>query len=198
MKRYYRKFTNIFYRLLSNSNLSQKAQVGTRNLVERELWLEEALKRIPTGSRILDAGAGELQYKKFCGHLNYVNQDFAQYNGSGDGVGLQTKVWDQTRLDIISDITSIPEPDGSFDAIMCIEVLEHIPYPVDALHELVRLLRPGGYLVVTAPFVSLTHFSPYFYQQWLQAFGFEILDLNENGNLNPLLGERDFSTTNWW
>jgi ubiquinone/menaquinone biosynthesis C-methylase UbiE len=165
--------------------------IGTQNQFNREAWLEKTLKQIPAGSRILDAGAGELNYKKYCQHLNYVSQDFGQYDGTGDGAGLQTKTWDQTRLDIISDITSIPEPDGSFDAVMCIEVLEHVPYPVDALKEVSRLLRSGGYLVVTAPFNSLTHFAPYFfqtgfsryfYQHWLEKFGFNILDLQENGN----------------
>jgi hypothetical protein len=38
---------------------------------------------------IPDAGAGELQFKKFCSHLKYATQDFAKCNGKGDGVGLQ-------------------------------------------------------------------------------------------------------------
>jgi len=50
--------------------------VGTKNLSNREVWLKKTLKQIPTGSRILDAGAGEQQYKRFCTHLNYVAQDF--------------------------------------------------------------------------------------------------------------------------
>lgn len=72
-------------------------------------------------SRILDAGAGELAYKHFCSHLHYVSQDFAQYDGKGNASGLQMGTWDQSNLDIISDITSIPEKDASFDAIMCIK-----------------------------------------------------------------------------
>ena len=135
--------------------------VGTKNLSNREVWLKKTLKQIPAGSRILDAGAGERQYKRFCAHLNYVAQDFAQYNGKGDSAGLQVGNWDQSSLDIISDITGIPEPDASFDAIMCVEVFEHLPEPIKAIQEFARLLKPGGYLILTVPFCSLTHFAPY-------------------------------------
>lgn len=165
--------------------------VRTTNLQDREEWLKQVLRDIPAGSRILDAGAGETQYRKFCGHLNYVSQDFGQYDGMGDSSGLQEGSWDNTKLDIICDITSIPEPDASFDAIMCIEVLEHLPSPIEALKEFSRLLRPGGQLILTAPFASLTHFAPhhyysgfnrYFYKNWLEQFDFEVVELAPNGN----------------
>ncbi len=165
--------------------------VGTHNQPNREVWLEQTLKKIPPGSRILDAGAGELQYKKFCSHLKYVSQDFGQYDGKGDAVGLQMDTWDQTKLDIVCDITAIPEPDASFDAIMCIEVFEHLPNPLLALKEFSRLLRRGGYLIITAPFCSLTHMAPYhfysgfnryFYETNLATYGFEIMELQANGN----------------
>ena len=164
--------------------------VGTTNESARVEWIEKTLKKIPAGLTILDAGAGESQFKKFCSHLNYVSQDFGQYEGKGE-VGLQTGTWDNSKLDIISDITSIPRPDGSFDAIMCTEVLEHVPDAVAALTELNRLLKPGGYLLITAPFASLTHFAPYhfatgfnqfFYDHHLGKFGYEILDKRMNGN----------------
>src|SRR3546814_3576831 len=58
--------------------------------------------------------AGELQYKRFCTHLNYVSQDFAQYDGKGDGHGLQTDNWDNSLIDIVSDITEIPVANESF------------------------------------------------------------------------------------
>jgi len=173
-------------------------RVGTSNKSNRDAWLEKTLRNISCGSRILDAGAGELQYKPFCQHLDYVSQDFAQYNGEGDGMGLQTGAWDQTKLDIISDITAIPEPDGSFDAIMCIEVFEHLPEPIKAIEEFSRLLSPGGHLIITAPFCSLTHFAPYhfytgfnkyFYQEHLSKNGFDIIELVENGNYFEYLGQ---------
>src|SRR5262245_35134792 len=90
------------------------ATVGTQNRATREAWLEPTLAAIPAGSRILDAGAGELQYRRFCTHLRYVSQDFGQYDGIGDGIGRQTTTWDQTRLDIVCDIAAIPEPSNSF------------------------------------------------------------------------------------
>ena len=172
--------------------------IGTRNLSNREMWLEKTLKQIPTGSRILDAGAGELEYKKYCSHLEYVSQDFCQYEGKGDEKGLQTEKWDTAQIDIVSDIVAITEKDKSFDAIMCIEVFEHIPEPVKAIKEFSRLLKKGGYLILTAPFCSLTHFAPYhfysgynryFFEYHLKEAGFEIVEIITNGNYFSYLAQ---------
>lgn len=165
-------------------------KVGTTNESARVRWIEEALKKIPAGLTILDAGAGESQFKKFCGHLKYIAQDFGEYHGEGQ-VGLQMGSWDNSSLDIVSDILSIPLPDHSVDAVMCTEVLEHIPDPIGAIKEFSRLIKPGGYLLITAPFASLTHFAPYhfasglsrfFYEKYLPENGFEIKALELNGN----------------
>jgi ubiquinone/menaquinone biosynthesis C-methylase UbiE len=169
----------------------KKYIVGINNESTRQKWVEKELKKIPKGKRILDAGAGERQYQKFCSHLKYVSQDFAKYDGSGNKKGLQTTTWNNQGLDIISDITKIPEKDGSFDVILCTEVFEHIPKPLDALNEFARLLKKGGTLILTAPFCSATHFAPYhfytgynkyFYEKLLPEFGFTIKKINTNGN----------------
>lgn len=171
---------------------------GTQNESNREQWVQQALATIPTGSRILDAGAGQQRYRKYCQHLQYVSQDFSRYDGKGDSTGLQTGAWQQTGLDIISDITSIPAPDASFDAILCTEVLEHVPEPLKAIREFGRLLKPGGHLILTAPFGSLTHYAPYhfysgfnsyFYKTHLPSFGFTILDITRNGNYFDYLAQ---------
>lgn len=161
------------------------------NKENRIAWIKKTLEEIPSGSKILDAGAGERAFKKYCAHLNYISQDFAQYDGRGDGSGKQSGNWDQSGLDIVSDITNIPEPDESFDAIMCIEVFEHLPKPISAICEFSRLLKPGGHLIITAPRYSLTHQSPYhyycgfnhyFHTTHLEENGFEIIELQKNGN----------------
>jgi SAM-dependent methyltransferase len=50
-----------------------------------------------------------------------------------------------------ADITALPFDTGSFDHVICSEVMEHIPDESLAARELVRVLKPGGRLVVSVP-----------------------------------------------
>jgi ubiquinone/menaquinone biosynthesis C-methylase UbiE len=163
---------------------------GRNNESSRLHWLQRYLARLPQGLKVLDAGAGELRNKAYCKHLQYVSQDFCQYEGKGDGVALQTGEWDTTRIDIVSDITAIPVADGSFDVVLCTEVLEHVPDSLSALRELARVVKPQGQMILTAPFCSLTHFAPYhyatglsryWYEKHLEALGFTMVEVRPNG-----------------
>ncbi len=49
------------------------------------------------------------------------------------------------------DVTRLPFPDGAFDVVICSEVMEHIPDNRKAVSELMRVLKPGGDLVVSVP-----------------------------------------------
>ena len=104
-----------------------KSDLGTKNACFSEKWIAKTLKNIPEGNRILDAGAGEQQFRKYCKHLEYVSQDICEYEGLGNGAGIQMKKWFFNQIDIVSDISSIPQPSNSFDAILCTEVFEHLP-----------------------------------------------------------------------
>jgi ubiquinone/menaquinone biosynthesis C-methylase UbiE len=171
--------------------------VGTTNAVSRSEWIKKTLKGIPEGLTLLDVGAGDGPYKSDCKHLKYIAQDFGKYTGIGD-VGIQMGEWDNSRLDIVSDILDIPLPDKSVDAIMCTEVFEHIPDPVRAISEFRRLLKSGGYIIITAPFCSLTHFAPYhfytgfnrfFYEKFLPENDFSIIEMEFNGNYFEYLAQ---------
>jgi SAM-dependent methyltransferase len=49
------------------------------------------------------------------------------------------------------DITAVPAPDESFDAVICSHVLEHVEDDRAALTETLRVLRPGGWAIVLVP-----------------------------------------------
>lgn len=172
--------------------------IGNNNLVNRQKWVESVLLNLPAGLSILDVGAGECQYKRFCTHLNYVSQDFNQYTGEGDNVGLQTGTWDVSKIDIISDILSIPVPNEQFDVVLCTEVLEHVPDPIGAINEMNRILKKGGVMIITSPFCSLTHFAPYhfcdgfnkyFYEYHFDRLQYEMLEITANGNYFEYLAQ---------
>ncbi|MDO1451022.1 methyltransferase domain-containing protein [Rhodocytophaga aerolata] len=190
---------NLFKKVILKFILTNQASsVGRNNEENRHKWIEKVLQNIPDGNRILDAGAGEQPFKKFCTHLSYVSQDFSQYNPNNSGVGIQKETWTYGNIDIVSDIINIPEPDSSFDAVLCTEVIEHVPDPVKAICELSRLLKRKGLLIITAPFCSITHFAPYhystgfnrfFYEKHLSDLDFDIIEIESNGNFFEYLAQ---------
>jgi ubiquinone/menaquinone biosynthesis C-methylase UbiE len=177
-------------------NMKFIKDILNRNEDSRIGWVADKLSQIAKGKSILDAGAGEMRYRKYCSHLKYKSQDFCQYDGKGDSRGLQTQSWDTQKIDLVCDITSIPEADASFDSILCTEVIEHTPEPILVIQEFSRLLKKDGVLIITAPFASLTHFAPfhfysgfntYFYQHAFKKYGMEIIEIVANGNFMAFL-----------
>jgi SAM-dependent methyltransferase len=92
------------------------------------------------------------------------------------------------------DLTQVPFPDGSFDLVTCVSVLEHIPNYRGALAEMVRVLAPGGKLLLT------TDISPEksVYRDGVQYFSpQELSELVAPYRVTSARNEPDFSRENW-
>jgi len=55
------------------------------------------------------------------------------------------------NVDVVAEATAIPYPAETFDVVTCLEMLEHCARPFEAVAEMIRVLRPGGALVITVP-----------------------------------------------
>jgi len=123
--------------------------------LERESILDLMLmasREVSPGARVLDVGAGDAPYRELFGHVRYQTSDWAlsQYESA-------------IPVDYVAPGHSLPVPDHTFDAVLFTQVLEHVPNPQAVLNELFRVLRPGGRLYLSAPFVWQVHEAPYDY-----------------------------------
>lgn len=163
------------------------------NQRSRDRWIRTKAKTIPAGSRVLDIGAGTCPYRSLFEHCDYKTHDFKKYNGVKLG-----NTTEYGKIDYVSDITNIPVPDKSFDVIICTEVLEHVPEPIEALREMARILKPGGRIFVTAPLGSGLHQMPYhyysgytpeWYKHFFPKFGLKVKEITPNGGFFKLLAQ---------
>jgi SAM-dependent methyltransferase len=91
------------------------------------------------GRSILDVGCG----RGFIG--DYVRDQGGDYAGT-DFVASRKGI----RL-ALADAAALPFPEASFDGVFCIDAFEHIPKPERATREFRRVLRPGGFVFLSAP-----------------------------------------------
>jgi SAM-dependent methyltransferase len=121
-------------------------------------FVEEIAAGVPPGQTVIDAGAGECQYKPLFGHARYIAVDLCVGDAN----------WDFSGIDINAPLHDIPLSDRSADVILCTEVLEHVPNPHQVVAELARLLKPGGSLYVSVPFSGREHQVPYDFFRYTQ------------------------------
>lgn len=145
--------------------------------VETDLYLiydfsEEAATKVAANAWVLDAGAGQGRFKADFAHARYVGVDLAV----GD-VG-----WDYSNLDAISNLTDLPFKESSFDAVLCTQVLEHVPEPQQVIDEIARVLKPGGRLFLSAPQSWCQHQKPYDYFRYTS---FGLAHLFKKAGLHP-------------
>lgn len=102
----------------------------------------------PAGKRVLDVGCG-----------SGATGVLLKQQGAREVVGIEIvpdaarKAEDVLDRVLCGDVNQVPLdfPPGSFDLILCLDILEHLPYPEDALQRLVPLLAEGGQIIVSLP-----------------------------------------------
>ena len=76
---------------------------------------------------------------------------------------------------VVADITNLPiVSDSRFDVVFILEVLEHVNQPDKAVREIFRILKPGGSVVASTPFMLEIHEAPYDYYRFTR-YGLEYL-----------------------
>lgn len=105
--------------------------------------------------RYLDVGCGDGQFFRGL-RRHFQIEDAFGVDSSGTALlaankeGLQTK-----KVDLSSDV--LPFANGTFDTVSMIEVIEHLHDVEHCLKEVSRVLRPGGFLLLTTPNMASWH-----------------------------------------
>ena len=126
---------------------------GPRNWFRHSRMIRELTSRVKKGSYILDAGCGGGELIIRLGKMGYhsVGIDGAPGCVSYSNTCIQKEGLKNLVLARRADIMHIPYADRTFDAVMCGDVLEHIDADAKAARELMRVMKPGGYLILTVP-----------------------------------------------
>lgn len=103
------------------------------------------LKHVERGSKVIDLGSGPERLGP-----EFVNVD----------------VFPFPEVDIVANAEELPFRDASLDAAVSESLLEHVPDAHKVAKEMTRVVRPGGYIYVSAPFIHPYHASPDDFNRW--------------------------------
>jgi SAM-dependent methyltransferase len=116
-------------------------------------WLEQEGASVG-GLRVLDVGCGvKPYYPYFREAASYVGVDVVA----------------QPAADLVGPVEALPVEDGSFDVVLCNQVLEHCDDPAQAVRELRRVTAPGGRVLASTHGVQVYHPSPNDLWRWTHA-----------------------------
>lgn len=132
--------------------------------------------------KTLDIGSGEGgRYKGLFPCSEYLTMDVK----AGEGI------------DIVGRAESVPVQDNSIDSIVCTQVLEHLSKPFESVSEMHRILKKGGYLLLTAPQMNELHEEPNDFFRYtkfglismFEETGFEIIIYEQRGGFFTTRGQ---------
>lgn len=109
-------------------------------------WLERTAR-----GRVLDVGSADGHVREWIAGCEYIALDYPTTAQGMYG----------TRPDVFADGGALPFADASFDTVLLLDVLEHVPDDRAVLDEIARVLKPGGLLLLSVPFLYPLHDAPH-------------------------------------
>lgn len=167
-KRTQRLMIKAYRFILKNSLLRIMLNVFHPELGSIVNFVVFSAKEIPQGARVLDAGAGSQNYRIFYKNHKYEATDFCEVDKAYD---------DRENLDFICDLHNIPRSENTYDAIINLQVLEHVQDPQKVINEFYRILKKKGKLFLTCPQGWGLHDEPHNYFNFAR-YGLELLFKN--------------------
>ena len=113
-------------------------------------WHELAIEQLPPleGLRVLEIGCGRGGFARYLAErgANVVAADF-----SPAAVEITNRLLsDQENADaVVADIEALEFASDTFDLVISLDTIEHVPSPKAAVSELVRVAKPGGRIIIT-------------------------------------------------
>lgn len=118
------------------------------------------------------------------------------YGKSSYGLYFPNKVGLDIRegpgVDVVGSVYALPFPDNSFDNVLCMVVMEHLEDPKAAIVEMKRVLKVGGKILVSVPFLFPIHDAPNDFWRFTK-YGFKILF--KDWDIVELSAETNFNET---
>lgn len=137
------------------------------------------------GEVLLDLGAGVKPYAPM----------YEPYFTRCVSVDVAHSQHDVSTVDALASADELPFDDGTFDCVLCTEVLEHCSEPAAVMAEIARVLRPDGRLFLTTPFMAALHEMPHDYYRYTpsalrhlaQSAGLDVTSIRSRGDYVAML-----------